>query len=56
MRLAYVRHMSSTDADSALAANLPPVHDDSTLRADFASIIGPLENGRDIADTCGVHE
>ena len=52
---ARVRRMSSTDADSALEANLP-VLDDSALHANLANIIGPLENGRDIADTCGVHE
>ena len=42
---ARVRRMFSTDADSTLAANLP-VLDDSALHADFAIIIGPLENGR----------
>ena len=51
---ARVRRMSSTTVDSTLAANLP-VLDDSALHADFANVIGPLEQGRDIADTCGVH-
>ena len=52
---ARVRRMSSTDVDSTLAANLP-VLDDSALHADFTNMIGPLENGRVIADTCDVHE
>ena len=52
---ARVRRMPSTDADSALEANLP-VLDDSALHANLANTIGPLENGRDIADTCAAHE
>ena len=51
---ARVRRMSSTVVDSRIAANLPTL-DDSALHAEFDSIIGPLENGRDIADTCDVH-
>ena len=51
---ARVRRMSSTVVDSRIAANLPTL-DDSALHAEFDSIIGPLENGRDITDTCDVH-
>jgi hypothetical protein len=51
---ARVRRMSSTVVDSRIAANLPTL-DDSALHAEFDSIIGPLESGRDIADTCDVH-
>ena len=47
--------MSPTTADSTLAANLPTL-DDRALHADFANVIGPLEQGRDIADTCPVDE
>ena len=48
--------MSPTVVDSRIAANLPSLGD-SALHADFSSIIGgPLEAGRDIADTCDVHE
>mgnify|MGYP003920014363 FL=1 len=52
---ARVRRMSSTTVDSTLAANLPTL-DDRALHADFANVIGPLEQGRDIADTCPVDE
>ena len=47
--------MSATHYDSTLVANLP-VLDDSALHADFAHIVGPLERGRDITETCPVYE
>ena len=52
---ARVRRMSSTTVDSTLAANLPTL-DDRALHADFANVIGPLEQGRDIAETFPVDE
>ena len=47
--------MSPTTVDSTLAANLPAL-DDRALHADFANVIGSLEQGRDIADTRPVGE
>ena len=57
MPLAYVRIVEDLCAhvDSTIAANLPPL-DDSALHADLAHVIGPLERGRDIADTCDVYD
>ena len=47
--------MSATHYDSTIVANLP-VLDDSALHADFAQVVGPLERGHDISETCPVYE
>ena len=52
---AHVRRMSATHVDSTIAAILPSL-DDSALHADFAQVVGPLERGRDISETCPMYE
>ena len=50
---AHVRRMAVAATPSLLSSNVPHIDNDD-FHANIGAVVGPLESGRDIADTCDV--